>query len=90
MIPPRVSRNDVQAFALPLVLRDEAHEQAFLEGVREVQVEDLRVLALPAVAVDATIAFLETIGIVGQLQVDEVVAPLVEVQTLGGGVGASG
>ncbi len=41
-----------------------------------------------AVAVDAPVALLEAVGIEGQLQVDQVMAPRLKVQALGRRVGA--
>ena len=45
-------------------------------------------LVLLAVAVDAAVALFQPVGIERQFQVDEMVAALVEVETLGGRIGA--
>ena len=70
-----------------LVFGDQAQQQAFLEGAGQEQIADLRVVAL-SIAVDAAVALLQAVRIVGQVQMDQVKTALVQVQPLGQRIGA--
>lgn len=67
---------------LPLVLGDQPQQDAILERAPQEQIADDRIVLL-SVPVDAAVALLQTIGIERQFQVDQMVAPLLQIQALG-------
>jgi hypothetical protein len=83
VMPPRVLGTKGEAGSLSLELGDEAEEEALLKGAAEVEVADDGIVLL-AVAIDSAVALLEAVGVVGELDVKEVVAAIVEVEALGG------
>ena len=83
---PQGVRDEPKQAPLRLVALRQPEEQSLLEGALEVEVSDLGVMGLPE-AVDAAVALLEPVGVVGEFQVYEVMAALVEVETLGARVG---
>ena len=62
-------------------------QQPFLERAAEIQVADARIVAL-TVAVDAAVALFQPVRVVRQVEVDQVMAALLQVQSLGQRVGA--
>jgi hypothetical protein len=76
-----------QSRPLTLVLGDEPQENTLLEGAPQKQIADDRVMLL-AVAVDAAIALFQAIGVEGELQVDQVMAALMQVEAFGRRIGA--
>ena len=64
------------------VFGDQAQQQAFLERAGQTQIADLRILGLP-VPIDAAVALLQPVGVVGQIQMNQMVAALLQVQPFG-------
>ena len=80
-------RHEGEPRSHPLILGDQAEQDAVFEGSPQEQVANHRVEPL-AVAVDSAVTLLEAVRVEGQFQVDQVVASLMEVQALRGGIRA--
>ena len=84
--PQRVG-DEGQPGPLLLVLGDQPQQDAVLEGAAQEEVADDG-LVLLAVAVDAAIALFQPVRVERQFHVDQLVAALVQVETLGSRIGA--
>ena len=84
---PKRVRHERKVGARLLVFRDQTQQQALFERAREIEVTNLRIMLL-AIAIDPPIALLQTVRIVRQIEMDQIEAALMQVQSLGQRVGA--
>ena len=78
--PERV-RHERKLRAGLLVLCDQAQQQPLLERAGEIEIADLRV-ALLSIAIDPTIALLQPVRIVRQIEMDQVATALLQIEPL--------